>query len=81
MNSAGMAVLVQQKDGETKSVARGLRYADKFRRTDEGWQIVERLHSAAWSWELAALIDPGAMWEVHPEDDGATIYRTLRAES
>lgn len=76
--SYGMAVLIQDKDGETRSVARGLRYEDRWRRTDEGWQIANRLHTADWTWDLPALIDPGAMWEVKPREDGATIYRTLR---
>lgn len=79
--SYGMAVLIQDKDGETRSVARGLRYEDRWRRTDdEGWQIVDRLHTAAWTWDLPALVDPGAMWEVKPAEDDATIYRTLRPE-
>ena len=79
--SYGMAVLVQDQDGETRSVARGLRYEDRWRRTDEeGWQIVDRLHTCAWTWNLPALVDPGAMWEVKPADDDATIYRTLRQE-
>lgn len=76
----GLAVLIQDKDGETRSVARGLRYADNWRRTDEGWQIANRLHTADWTWDLPALIDPGAMWEVLPRENDATIYRTLRPE-
>lgn len=76
----GLAVLIQDKDGETRSVARGLRYADEWRLTDEGWQIANRLHRADWTWDLPALVDPGAMWEVRPKDDEATIYRTLRPE-
>ena len=75
----GLAVLIQDKDGETRSVGRGLRYSDTWRRTDaEGWQISNRLHTADWTWDLPAQIDPGAMWEVKPKEDDATIYRTLR---
>ena len=76
----GLAVLIQDKEGETRSVARGLRYADEWRLTDEGWQIANRLHRADWTWDLPAMVDPGAMWEVKPQDDEATIYRTLRPE-
>ena len=76
--SYGLAVLIQDKNGETRSVGRGLRYADTWRLSEEGWQISNRLHTADWTWELPALIDPGAMWEVKPKEDDATIYRTLR---
>ena len=76
--SYGMAVLIQDKDGSMNSVARGLRYRDNWRRTDEGWQISNRLHTADWTWDLPVMVDPGAMWKVKPDADGASIYRTLR---
>jgi ketosteroid isomerase-like protein len=74
----GLAVLIQDEDGETRSLGRGLRYADTWRLTDEGWQIANRLHTADWQWELPARVDPGAMWKVKPDTEGETIYRTLR---
>lgn len=74
--SYAMAVLIQGRDGRDHSLARGLRYTDKLRRTSEGWQIYHRHHDADWSWELPVLIDPGAMWEATPSRDGTeSIYR------
>lgn len=74
----GLAVLIQDTDGETHSLGRGLRYADTWRLTDEGWQISNRLHTAGWQWALPAQVDPGAMWKIKPDTNNETIYRTLR---
>jgi ketosteroid isomerase-like protein len=75
----GLAVLIQKSDDEERSVGRGLRYADKWRHTSEGWQIRERRHSADWTWDLPVLMRPGAMWQLDPDSDSeATIYRSVR---
>jgi ketosteroid isomerase-like protein len=67
-----MSVLIQSKDGETRSVARGLRYRDHWRFTDRGWQIENRLHTADWTWDLPARVAPGAMWDVGAKGDTST---------
>jgi ketosteroid isomerase-like protein len=75
----GLAVLIQDSDGKGRSVGRGLRYADKWRKTPEGWQITERRHSADWTWDLPAQMNPGAMWQLDPAaDQEKTIYRSVQ---
>jgi hypothetical protein len=72
-------VLIQESDGKERSVGRGLRYADKWRKTSEGWQIAERRHAADWTWDLAVQTNPGAMWQLNPSaDQETTIYRSVR---
>lgn len=74
----GLAVLIQKTDDGERSVCRGLRYADTWRRTEAGWQISERLHSADWTWDLPAMMNPGAMWHVQPDADlETTIFRSI----
>jgi ketosteroid isomerase-like protein len=74
----GLAVLIQKSEDGERSVCRGLRYADTWRRTDAGWQISERMHSADWTWDLPALMNPGAMWHVQPDaDTETTIFRSI----
>lgn len=74
----GLAVLIQESDGKERSVARGLRYVDKWRRTSTGWQIADRRHQADWTWDLPAQTNPGAMWHLDPSaDDETTIYRSV----
>jgi ketosteroid isomerase-like protein len=41
--------------------ARALRYRDRLVRTDAGWRIAERVHTAQWMWEgTATVFTPGA---------------------
>jgi hypothetical protein len=61
----GQAVLVMTDDGPgnpARAVVRGLRYEDKWRKTDEGWQIFDRVHTAEWSFETDAMLQPGPAW-------------------
>lgn len=74
----GLAVLVQESDGGTRSVARGLRYADELRRGAAGWEITRRHHTADWTWDLPIMLDPGAMWEARPTDEEHSIFRSVR---
>lgn len=74
----GLAVLIQEQDGVARSVGRGLRYSDKWVETEAGWRIRERKHSADWTWDLPATMNPGAMWHLDPSADGdPTIFRSL----
>lgn len=78
--SYAIAVLIQKdhEDG-VQSLARGLRYADKLRRTDGAWRIFDRLHSADWQWSLPVELTPGGMWEVNPAEAASqSIFRSVR---
>lgn len=39
---------------DNKIIVRGLKYNDKLIKTDEGWQIVYRIHIPLWQSEMGA---------------------------
>jgi uncharacterized protein (TIGR02246 family) len=76
--SYAMAMLMQNTDDGVQSLARGLTYTDKLRRTDGTWQIYDRLHTADWQWTLPVQMTPGGMWEVDPSGKSVpSIFRTV----
>ncbi|MBI3428622.1 MAG: nuclear transport factor 2 family protein [Actinobacteria bacterium] len=76
--SYSIAVLIQEDGGGYQSLARGLTYTDKLRKTNGRWQIYNRLHTADWQWVLPAYMNPGGMWEVDPKDaQTSTIFRSV----
>lgn len=48
------AYLVAEEQGERRLLVRGLRYIDRFARTDGRWCIVERQHTVDWMFEVDA---------------------------
>lgn len=76
--SYSIAVLIQEDGDGFQSLARGLTYTDKLRKTNGHWQIYNRLHTADWQWVLPAFMNPGGMWEVDPQDaQTSTIFRSV----
>lgn len=45
---SGIAHLLTERDGQASLAIRGIRYTDRYTRTDAGWRIAERRHEQLW---------------------------------
>jgi hypothetical protein len=45
---SGVVHLVTERDGQTTLAIRGVRYTDRYTRTEAGWRIAERRHQQLW---------------------------------